>query len=554
MRTVLILIKILYTILIDLNQKKFEIKRDIPKFDSSAEDIFSPYNFVSSDIIDGGTYVFDTASLYSWKNKPTTGNSDSDKEILISTKYNENIKGKIQISSNYLNWISINSDKYTQNFGSIAIPIKFPDNKKEEIESILGVNDGRIYNYLDLIKNEIREKYINYIQDSIQSGYILFGEKDEIFDKEKNDKDIKTCTSSIPMDNDDEFLNYWNCKITSFSADNMKLSSLYSKSMNGDIYAIFALSEEYIIAPNKTGGEIINYYRDLIGKKKCSMEQFTSNIKIMVCQKINYSGLPDFTINLEGEIPLIALSFDLFKNKNETHLYFKILLNELDTKEYWYLGDPIIKNYNFLFDYNNPEEAKITIVSSDKYESLSIIITCASASFIGFIFFSFLLLARIRINILSKAKKKNQNDTIRKEKKKIKKIIRNQNDFEIPEGNIPIPNLIKNSNIMNDEENDESKNEDEEDIIMSKNSSEISSSSGNSSKNLNNSSISRSFGNEKDLDSKIKKLKKRKNNNDINNNEYEMNDLSYLNNNTEEGECEMIGEDEGSLPPLNKGK
>ena len=71
----------------------------------------------------------------------------------------------------------------------------------------------------------------------------------------------------------------------------------------------------------------------------------------MTCKKMNFAELPDFTITLEGEISLIALSFDLFKNRNETHAYFKILLNELDTKEYWYIGEPIVKNYNFLFDY-----------------------------------------------------------------------------------------------------------------------------------------------------------------------------------------------------------
>ena len=558
MKIVLILIKLVYILLIDKSQKKFVIKRYIPNFNPQSEEEFYPYNFTSSDTIDGGIYVFDTASFYTWKNIPNKNiYNDEENIITITTKYNEEIKGTIGLTSNNLNLISLNSRNYSKNFGSICIPKKVPDDKIKQIEDILEIKDGRFYNYLDLIKNEVSQKYINYIQESIQSGYILFGEKDEIFDIKKNEKDIKTCECVNPIDNDD-FLNYWNCKITSFSSDNIILSSLYSKSINGDIYAIFALSEEYIIAPKKTGEEIINYYRELIGKKKCSMENYKSNMKRMICEKINYSQLPDFTIILEGEISLIALSFDLFKNVNESYIYFKILLNELDTKEYWYLGDPIIKNYNFLFDYNTPGKEKITIVSSDKYESLSIIVTFISSSFIGLIFFGFLVFARIRINILSKAKKKNQNDISRKAKKKINKIIRKQNDFEIPEGNIPIQNLIRNSNLLNEDNSDDSKIEDEdeeeeqEQEKESINSSDISSDS-DQNLNIRKSSISKSFGNENDLENKIKELKKKRNNINKNNNEIEMNDLSYLNsmNYTEEGECEMIGEDEGSIPPLN---
>ena len=62
-----------------------------------------------------------------------------------------------------------------------------------------------------------------------------------------------------------EFLNYWNCKIISFSVDNIKNSSFYS--INGDIYAIFALAEEYIIAPSEDGN--IYFYstiNDKLGK------------------------------------------------------------------------------------------------------------------------------------------------------------------------------------------------------------------------------------------------------------------------------------------------
>ena len=556
----ILLIKCIYIITLDNIQNKFIINHYIPTFDSSREELFFPYNFTFRDFIDEGRYVFDTASFYIWKNSPSE-DEDPENSISLKTRYNENISGFSKKTSDNINWISLNLDKYPKDFGSICIPINIPENFK--------VDKDRIYNYLDLIKDEYSQKYINYVQESLTSGYISFGEIDKVFNEKKNDKDIKTCKCVQPPDNDSQnyFLNFWNCKISSFSIDNIKVSSLYSKSINGDIFAIFALSEEYIIAPKRTGGEIIEQYRELIGKKKCKMEKFksNSNIKIMACKKFNFAELPDFTITLEGEISLLALSFDLFKNKNDTHVYFKILLNEEDTKEYWYLGDPIIKNYNLLFDFNKAGEEKITIVSSDKYNSFSIFLSFIGASVIALIYFGTLLFARIKINILSKRKKKNQNEKVRKTAKKIKKIIRKQNDFEIPEGNIPIQNMIKNRNVL-DENNEESKfnfdvyselKETSEKNLISEHSNESKSSSNLNFKN-NNNSISNSFGSENDLENKINQLKRKKNKQDNNNVEYE---LDYINNNNtinsgDEGECEMLGEgeEEGSLPPFNTRK
>lgn len=562
MKAILIILIIILMMFSSLEQlyKKFKIYRYIPNFDSYSEEVFFSYNCTLDFTDDGIYYVFDTASFYTWKNIPTDSESNSDNEIQIPNKYNETLKGEIKLFSNDLYYISLKTSNISVNFGSISIPIKIPKNIQNKIGKNNKDSEKRFYNYLDLIKDEIGENYINYIQDSLHSGYILFGEEDKIFKRNNNKRDIKTCKCSLPPDDDSEndFLNYWNCKINYFSVNNIKISSKYSISINGDIYAIFALSEEYIIAPKNTGEEIINHYKNLIGENNCFLETFKSNTKRMVCKKMNFAELPDFTITLEGEISLIALSFDLFKNRDENHIFFKILLNELDTKEYWYIGDPIIKNYNFLFNYTKEGNETITIVSSDKYNSFSIILTSIGASIITFIYFFFLLFARIRINILSKEKKKNQNEKIRRTTKKIKKIIRNQNDFDIPEGNIPIQNMIKNSNLLNEEDSRDSK------VIEGKSNEEIelkifkngeSDSNSISSSNIDNSSISKSFGNEKDFEKKIQKLKE-KNDGKLNSNEYEMEDLNNINNfnSSDEGECEMIGEDEGSLPPLNKVK
>ena len=589
MMPIILIIKFIYIISLENNKIKIEMNRYIPDYGTIISDnVFYTYNF-SLDIIEGGTYVLDTASFYSWKinNTPSDtsyNNTMLEYEISTETRLNEMLNGTAKTSSENLVYISLTNKKSQDNSGSICVPKDIPNRIKSDFDKNLFSFGNKIYNYLDLIQDKVSQKYINYVQETINKGYILFGEKDEIFNSDNNNRDIKTCKCSLPPDNDaqNEFLYYWNCKISSFSVDNIKTSSSYSKPINGDIYAIFALSEEYIIAPKKTGEEVINKYKKLIENyygASCQLENFNNNenIKIMVCKTFNYAGLPDFTITLEGEISLIALSYDLFKNKDENHVYFKILLNERNTKEYWYLGDPIIKNYNFLFDYNTPGEENITIVPSDKYESFSIIVTFCSASFIILLFFAFLIFARIRISILSKEKNKIRTVRTKTTTRKIKKIIRSQNDFEIPEGNIPIQNEMKNSNTLNsDEDNEEEQSESENDsekgselneekesnnnnsYIKSKSEDNSSDKKNNDSENeskIRNSVSNNSFGNENKSGKSNKVLKEKRNNADKTDNtgEFNFDDLYSINNiNSDEDECDLIGEEEGSLPPLNK--
>jgi Fe2+ or Zn2+ uptake regulation protein len=163
----------------------------------------------------------------------------------------------------------------------------------------------------------------------------------------------------------------------------------------------------------------------------------------MLCKKFNFAELPDLKIILDGEIYLIALSFDLFKEKNDSHVYFKILLNGDNTKEYWYLGDPIIKHYNLLFDYTQTGKETITIVQSDKYESLIIILFFCVSSFITLLFY--LVLIIIRVRKINQDAIDFQDNSPRKEEIKIQRMIKNQNDFEIPDENATYDNMSKNN-------------------------------------------------------------------------------------------------------------
>ena len=514
-------------------QKEFELTREEIESEENKEEIFSPYKFFS-EIFAKGDYVFDTASFYSWRNnlkKTDIG------EYEYKNKKNENLKGTLKFNDLNLNYIEINSNKYNDYFGAICIPKNIPDRIKEKINPD---NDENIkYSYLDLINSELKnnEKYINYIQDSINTGKMIFGKKNDIFDEEKSHKEIKSCSCISPKDTEieNEFLNFWNCKIDSFLVNSIKMPSSYSTSINGDIFAIFAIEEEYIIAPKITGTEIINFYKDLIEDNydtSCALEMFSNDIKIMQCKSFNFAELPDFNIILDGEIYLIALSFDLFKEKNDTHVYFKILLNQANTREYWYLGDPIIKNYNLLFDYTTPGKESITIVQSDKYESMIIILFFCISSFITLLFYIFLIILRLRK--MNKETYEIKDKDKRRQSRKIKNIIKNQNDFEIPKENITVENMNK-INLLTSDKIQECSDEDEE-------------SNNESNNSLYSNKVSKSFvKNEKDI-----KYQTKENNNK---NEIEMVNIEGKSNSSEEeDESDLNADDEGGIQPFNHTK
>ena len=519
--------------------KEFNLTRSEYIENNTDIEIFSPYTFLSK-ILDDGKYVFDTASFISWKNNI---NNDDICEYDVINKQNEITKGEIKFNEDNMRYIEINNNKFINNFGSICIPKSIPDRIKEETNTENEDEDIDIiinYSYLDLLQTELKEdeKYINYIQDSINTGKIIFGKKNEIFDIDINHKEIKSCSCISPPNSEieNEFLHYWNCKIDSFFINSIRLPASYSIALNGEIYAIFAIEEEFIIAPKITGTEIVNYYKDLINSNydtTCVLQNYTANIKMMLCKTFNFAELPDFNIILDGEIYLIALSFDLFKEKNDTHVYFKIIINEANTREYWYLGDPIIKNYNLLFDYTKPGNETITIVQSDKYESLEIILFFCVSSFITLLFYVFLIITRVKKML--QENNKIQDKAKLNQSKKINKIIKNQNDFEVPEENIPVQSM--NQNNFSIEEN---KKEEMSDIEEESYSASIS-----SGDNISNTSSKK----EKDDKIKDKTIIKRKNSGEI-----EMTNLAEKDNFSDEEESDLNADDEGGIQAFNHAK
>ena len=84
----------------------------------------------------------------------------------------------------------------------------------------------------------------------------------------------------------------------------------------------------------------------------------------MRCQKLEeFEGIPDFSlITKDNNIKLTAIIDDLFENYNSTFQDFKIIYaNDNNENNIWYIGEPIIKNYNLLFNFDN---GNIIIVES----------------------------------------------------------------------------------------------------------------------------------------------------------------------------------------------
>ena len=523
-------------------EKAFSLTRTEVSTENNVEEKFLPYTYTSN--IDSEKYIFDTASFYSWKNDLDGAKNDDIAGYNFINKKNEIMDGIIKINSLNMEYIEINSNKYLNKVWSICIPKNFPERLKQEIDNNINNNkkdndniNNIKYNYLDILSNDLKEeeKYINYIQDSISTGQISFGSKNEIFDAEKNNKEIKSCTCISPPDTEkeNEFLNFWNCKIDSFYINNDKMPSSYSISISGEIFAIFAIEEEYIIAPKLTGTEIINYYNNLINNNydvSCNLEYFKPNIKIMICETFNFAELPDFNILLDGEIYLIAFSFDLFKVKNDTHILFKILLNEANTKEYWYLGDPIIKNYNFLFDYRFPGNETITIVQSDKYESMTIILFFCVSAFITVLFYTFLIIFLVK-KLKNGNKSSSSNNIKRQTSNRIKKKVKFGNNFEIPDENDTVQSIEKNNFFTQNKKKENIDNNADED---------------------NNSSInvSKSFEKEKKFESKAKKNNKDTEIELVSLEEEEEDKYSF----TDDEENDLNANDEGSIQPFNQTK
>ena len=395
-----------FSIIIEI--KCLNLNYTMKKF--SCNNSFCPY-MLDFDFFFNGSNLpvfFDTTSFLHIKNESNIIYND----IEYITIKNELIEGDV-LKNKYLN----------KNFTYINI------NSKHIISSSVGIgmNDKNInlsnnyYNtYLEFLQLKNVEKYIYFIQEDSSNAMMLFGEK--IKDFNENNQPTCVCDKMKNFNNTNHI--YWCCEISSIKVGGDIVQ--FSLTKDQKLYGVFAISEEYIIAPKTSGEEVLDYYlkkiNDNYGEKTCEKKENDTKISYLDCSYFNFPNLPNLYIKLNGEFVVMALSCDLFKEvgekDNKKQLFFKLIVNNNDNDSdlNWYLGEPIIKNYNFFLDYNDQKNIKISIMPNSLNGYLLIIVAVLGG-------FLFLIIFLAILYFLSKKEK------IELEMEKYKDII-NKDDIE----------------------------------------------------------------------------------------------------------------------------
>ena len=403
---------IFFSVIIEL---ECVIKYNLSKNESCKD--FCPYTFDFRFNDTNLKLFFDTSSFLFIKEESNFTCIDITYDIIYTTIKNKLVCGTKQeyndTRDKSLIYIEINSTNNTFSSGSMGIGMNDKYFNKEK-------ND---YNNRFLKNLELKEteKYINFIQQSSNTAMMLFGEISEEFKSESR----PTCECdkfNNSLDNYDPNSIYWCCEISSIKVggDIILYNLLIEK-----LYGIFAISEEYIIAPKTSGEEVLNYYVDKIKESfgvTCDINDNDNGEKLkgLICDYFNYEMLPNLNIMLNGEMIITAMSSDLFKivgNGNKLEFKLKVNNNDTDIDYNWYLGEPIIKNYNFLLNYTDTKNIKISIMPTSSNGIRLIIIAILG----GFLFFIIFL---VMLYYLSKKEK------MEKEMEKYNNIINDTDDIE----------------------------------------------------------------------------------------------------------------------------
>ena len=371
------------------------------KIVSEFEESFSPFVFeFSLGKFKGKTFAFDTACMVSWVKSKGEGENVTN----YLTIRNNNISGYIEqtnITSNSFSYLSaIKYENITAYDGVLGLGMSYQDYKLnrelDENDVLLGENEGFIsgkYSYMESLSLPSSLRLISFTQSSDRtSGTLGIGSFNA---SDFSLSDAKTCLPSLPKSkNSPFFLHLWNCAVAAFSANGAKIPM--ADATLSEIFAVFSTAEEFVLAPGRSGGDVLEFFYAEIKEgfgEICSvvnnslstsnsLKQTYSNYKAMLCKLFDYNSLPDFKIELNGDIGLIATSDDLFKRINKTHIQFKILVSQnkdnSSSPDIWYLGDPFIKNYNFLLNFSSNTNASITLVPSSKFGLYLTVISTAS--------------------------------------------------------------------------------------------------------------------------------------------------------------------------------
>jgi Na+-transporting methylmalonyl-CoA/oxaloacetate decarboxylase gamma subunit len=357
---------LLISLIIKLKSKEFIMKKN-----SSENNEFNPYifNFTLDNTSISHLSIFDTSNSYI--------------QIQGENVTNDSLE-HFFINENKFYYIITNNISDKDYFGIVGI-----SNKDKITPYIINHEniDQKQYSYLSMLESEKENTgYINFIQKENNEAIMSFGKIERIFNQS---------SSRICQCNDQ----YWSCEISTLKVGGKEI---YSTSDNNKEYGIFSISEENIIAPYSSGKQIIEFYKNKIEE----LFGITCN-EAFTCEYFNYEDLPDLSFVMKGGIGIMALSIDLFKILDNYTLEFKIKLgNKNDKSNNWYLGEPVVKNYNFLLNYSKGN-ANLTIIPSSLSGFILIIVACVGGFLFLFIFIMF-------IYCMSKKEKQSKKFTLEK--------------------------------------------------------------------------------------------------------------------------------------------
>ena len=271
----------------------------------------------------------------------------SKSHYFIALEYKNGVMQLREISD-YV-FFSENKPSYTFNF-----LISFNTSISYNIEGILGLG----YLYPERGEGDTfdsRFSFIEYLKYNKQIKRKLFGH--EYYNRTHGTFYI----DEIPYTMSD---NYFKCKVEGFIPYvnkwhcDMRSLALSTGENFTEIHSPVAFSTGYhdIRGPYIEGLILFNallvYLED-----KCEIVDYNSDeylySKLICNNSVSFLNIPDIIFNIKG-FQLILLKDDLFRlveYNNEMKYICKIVI---DTKyDYWNLGEPVLKNYNMVFDYED---------------------------------------------------------------------------------------------------------------------------------------------------------------------------------------------------------
>jgi hypothetical protein len=366
---------IIFILINQLNTIDFTLKKNI-----SIDNEFCPYtlNFtLNNNTFQVYPAIIDTTQSYILTQEEQNNNSSDINNIIINYYENNNNYLDINISGTIFHYFKAKEKLIDKGYlGIIGI-----SNKNRYKNSYINNNNWHKFSYLHMLKQEYGEiqKYINFIQKEDDEALIEFGDINPVF---------QTSTSRRCSCNNI----FWSCELSSLKIGG---NEIYPSSSNE--YAIFSISEEFIIAPRYQGNKTLVYYKNLIQElfgEECNLNYTNkNNLANLTCPYFNYEDLPDLSFVMKGGIKIMALSIDLFKILNDFSLELKIkfYMNREDNN--WYLGEPVIKNYNLLLNYTDEENAELIIIPSSLNGFILIIVACVGGFLFLFLFLTIIYCA-----------------------------------------------------------------------------------------------------------------------------------------------------------------